>query len=227
MISFKTVANQRHLSVAYIHMLEENTLTSETNTPDGFVKKETLWIVALIALAVGFLGGVVFSAFKSPASTPQPTQQQSQQQPQSTSPDNTAQIMALEQEVLRNPDNTEAWTQLGHYYFDGQKLDKAIAAYTKSLELNPNNADVLTDLGVMYRRNGNPQKAIESFAQASKVNPNHPTALFNRGIVLLSDLNDKEAALKSWEELVRRHPDAKAPNGQLVSEIITSVRSEP
>lgn len=205
-------------------------MTSETNTPEGFIKKETMWLVALIALALGFLSGVVFSAFKSPTDTPQPpqqAQQQSQPQSKSNTPDYTAQIMALELEVLKNPDNTGAWIQLGNYYFDGQKFDKAISAYTKSLELSPNNADVLTDLGVMYRRSGDPQKAIDSFARASIINPDHLTALFNRGIVMLYDLNDKEGAIKSWEELVRIHPDAKAPNGQLVSEIIATAKSEP
>ncbi len=207
-------------------MLEENTLSTETNIPAGFIKKETMWLVAVIALAIGFFGGVVFSAFKSPASTPQPAQQ-TKQQSQSSAPDNTAQILALELEVTKNPNNTEAWIQLGNRYFDDEKFDRAITAYNKALELSPNNANVLTDLGVMYRRNGNPQQAIASFDRASQIDPNHTTALFNRGIVQLYDLKNKEEALKTWEELVRKHPDAKAPNGQLVSEIITIVKSEP
>ncbi len=209
-------------------------MANATNTNEGYVKKETMWLAILIALAVGFFGGVVFSAFKSPAtpeqSAPQakqqPAKQQNRQQAQNTKPDYSAQISALEQELVKNPSNTEAWTQLGNYYFEEQKFAKSINAYNKSLELAPNNADVLTDLGVMYRRNGNPEKAIASFQQASKINPNHPSALFNSGIVSLYDLNDKEAALKAWGELVAIHPDAKAPNGQLVSEIIIKVKSQ-
>ena len=67
---------------------------------------------------------------------------------------------------MNNPENTEAWIQLGHVYFDTNINDKAIVAYEKSLELNPRNANVLTDLGIMYRRNGQPQKAIEKFDEA-------------------------------------------------------------
>ncbi len=210
--------------------LEGKTLSNDTNTPDKFVKKETMWVVALIALAVGFLAGVVFSAFKSTSdipSTPQQVKQQTQQQNQNSSPDQTAQILALEQEVTKNPNNTDAWIQLGNFYFDSQKFDRAITAYSKALELAPNNANVLTDLGVMYRRNGNPKQAIASFDKANQIDPNHPTALFNRGIVQLYDLKDKESAIKSWEELVSKHPDAKAPNGQPISEIITQVKSQP
>ena len=43
--------------------------------------------------------------------------------------------------MINNPDNNEAWIQLGHVYFDTNKYDQAIAAYEKSLELNLSNAD--------------------------------------------------------------------------------------
>lgn len=203
-------------------------MTNNTNIPDGYIKKETMWFVALVALAFGFLAGIVFSVYKSGPSpapvTPQAIQQQSQNP--STDAQTTQNILALEKEVVAHPDNVEAWTQLGNYYFDSNNFGKAIEAYNKSLALNPNNADVLTDLGVMYRRNGNPKEAIAAFDRAIAINPNHPTARFNRGIVQLYDLKDREGAIKTWEELVKLHPDAKAPNGQPVTEIITTVKEQ-
>ena len=126
--------------------------------------------------------------------------------------------------MLTNPDNIEAWTQLGNHYFDTGNFAKAINAYNKSLALNPNNANVLTDLGVMYRRNGNPVEAVASFDKAIAVDPNHQTARFNKGIVQLNDLNDRAGAIKTWQELVAIKPDATAPNGQLISEIILEIQ---
>jgi cytochrome c-type biogenesis protein CcmH/NrfG len=201
---------------------------STENTTEEYVKKETLWIATLIALACGFLSGVVFSAFKSPVDTPASSQQVQQQpsQQQNNTQNLNADLLALEQAVQKNPTDTNAWVQLGHLYFDSQKIDKAIYAYNKYLEFIPNNADVLTDLGVMYRRSGKHQEAVASFEKANKINPDHPTALFNLGIVLFYDLNDKEAALKAWQQLISKHPDAKAPNGQLVSDIMTSIKSK-
>lgn len=207
---------------------EVKQLTNSTNIPDGYIKKETMWFIVLVALAFGFLAGIVFSVYKSgpsPASVSQPPVQQQSQTPPADA-QMTQTILALEKEVVAHPDNIEAWTQLGNYYFDSENFGKAIEAYNKSLALNPNNADVLTDLGVMYRRNGSPNEAIAAFDRAIAVDPNHATARFNRGIVQLYDLKDREGAIKSWEELVKLHPDAKAPNGQLVSEIITTVKAQ-
>ena len=111
------------------------------------VKKETLILVGLVCLLVGFLLGVAFSAYKSPklvsggsGSAPQA------QAPGKLSPEQTQQLLQLELQVQKDPKNVQALTSLGHLYFDSDQYEKAIDAYTRSLELAPNNPDVLTDL---------------------------------------------------------------------------------
>jgi cytochrome c-type biogenesis protein CcmH/NrfG len=196
---------------------------AKQKSPEGnYVKKETMLIVALIALVIGFLGGVFYSALQSgttgsvqTASAPP----QQQQQPGLTS-EQARTILALEQEVAANPTNADAWTQLGHVYYDTDNPAKAINAYEKSLELSPNDPNVLTDLGVMYRRSGQPEKALAAFDQAMSIAPNHEQSRFNKGVVLRYDLNDREGALKAWEELLKINPNALAPNGMPVSEAI-------
>ena len=105
-------------------------------------------------------------------------------QPQSQ--DNTSEqaIRDLEAEVAAHPDNFENWIRLGHLYYDTDQPEKAIAAYTKSLEFHSGDANLLTDLGVMYRRTKQPEKAIELFDQAIKKDPSHLPSKFNKGIVL-------------------------------------------
>ena len=197
-------------------------------SPEGnFVKKETMFIVALITLVIGFLGGVFYSALQSGSTgtgvqTTSAPPQQSQQQ-SGMSNEQARSIMSLEQEVAANPTNVDAWTQLGHVYFDTNNPPKAIRAYEKSLELRPDEPNVLTDLGVMYRRSGQPEKALESFEKAISIDPGHQQSRFNKGIVLRYDLNDREGAIKAWEELIKINPGALAPNGQLVSEAIKSL----
>jgi len=201
---------------------------AKKKSPEGdFVKKETMLIVALITLVVGFLGGIFYSAMQSgPTGSGQissaPPPQQQQQAPGITQ-EQAKSILNLEQEVAVNPTNVEAWTQLGHVYFDTSNYAKAIRAYEKSLELNPGNANVLTDLGVMYRRNGQPDKGLEAFDRAIAVDPRHEQARFNKGVVLRYDMNDRDGAVKVWEELIKINPNATAPNGQLVSEVINTL----
>ena len=195
----------------------------------NYVKKETMFIAALITLVIGFLGGVFYSAIQSSppgsvqtASTP-PRPPQQQQQQSGLSNEQAKNILSLEQEVAVNPKNIDAWTQLGNTYFDTENFSKAIRAYEKSLELNPDNPNVLTDLGVMYRRNGQPEKALEAFNRAVAVAPDHQQSRFNKGIVLRYDMNDREGAVQVWEELLKINPNALAPNGQPLSEAIKSL----
>jgi cytochrome c-type biogenesis protein CcmH/NrfG len=202
-------------------------MAQQKSTEGNFVKKETMLIIALVTLVIGFLGGIFYSALQSgPTGSVQsvsaPPQQQQQQPPGMTS-EQARDILQLEQEVAVNPTNVDAWTQLGHVYFDTNNYAKAIRAYEKSLELRPDDPNVLTDLGVMYRRNAEPDKALAAFDKAIAVNPAHEQARFNKGIVLRYDKNDREGAVKAWEELLKINPNAMAPNGLPVSEAIKSL----
>ena len=199
------------------------------NKPDmsQYVKKETLYMVSLLALAVGFFGGVMFGIFKSgptgPAQTAAPVQPTPMPQ---SSVDLSNKIAALEREAAANPSNAAAWINLGNNFFDTNQYEKSIQAYKKALALAPNNANVWTDMGVMYRRSGRPQEAIKAFDKAVEVDPKHETPRFNKGIVLMHDLNDIPGAIKAWEGLLQVNPVAVAPNGQSVDKMVMSMKQQ-
>jgi cytochrome c-type biogenesis protein CcmH/NrfG len=195
--------------------------------PDSkMVKKETMWMVASIALVAGFLGGVVFGVYKSGTGTSVQESMLSQpaEEEQGASVESAAQIFELEKRTSESPDDVAAWIDLGNLYFDTGNYEKAITAYNKALELNPDNADVMNDLGVMYRRNGQPKKAIEAFDKAIKIDPGHETVRFNKGIVLMHDLNDLEGTVQAWEELVKLNPAAISPTGQPVEKLVENLK---
>jgi len=210
-------------------------MAKQNDPGSDYVKKNTMLLAAFICLAVGFLGGVVFSAYKSgsgvpmPASMPQQSQQPQQQaaQEETITEDQARRILALEKEVSANPDNADAWTQLGNLYFDTNNFESAIRSYKKSLALKPNNANVQTDLGVMYRRAGQPKEAIKAFEKAIQIDPKHEIARFNTGIVFLHDLNNREGALKAWQDLVDINPAAMTPGGKPLADLIKALRASP
>lgn len=176
------------------------------------VSKQTLFICIGVALLIGFLFGIIYS------DRPQTGSQIAQQPnlpplPQQQNNQLLQQIESLQFAVQQNPNNAEAWTQLGHAYFDTNQPAKAIEAYKKSLELIPGNPPVLTDLGVMYRRNDQPEKAVESFNKALEISPGFEQALFNKGIVLYNDLGDVEGTLQAWRELLAINPNYTASSG--------------
>ena len=186
-----------------------------------FMRKETALLISLLALAVGFFGGVFFGVYKSGPST--------QMQPGAGAPpprDFSAQIAGLENETRQNPGNVAAWIELGNLYFDSDQYEKSIQAYRKALELKPGNADVLTDMGVMERKSGRPKEAIKAFDQAIAANPKHEVSRLNKGIVLLHDLQDTDGAIRAWEGLLEINPMAMAPGGHSVDQLVQSLKKQ-
>jgi len=187
----------------------------------SYMRKETALLVALVALAVGFFGGVFFGVYKSgpnPKGMPAggPSAQKELQD----------QIAALEKETAQNPSNVAAWVELGNAYFDSDQYKKSIQAYSKALELKPDNADVWTDMGVMYRKDGRPQEAIKAFDQAIAVNPKHEVSRLNKGIVLFHDLQDTAGAIRAWEGLLEINPVAMAPGGMSVDQMLQGLKKQ-
>lgn len=198
---------------------------ADKNIVKGYVKTENMLLIVFLSLTVGFVAGVVFGVYKSGSSLPSLANAPSQPMAEKAKVDRSAEIESLVKATTADPKNVEAWVQLGHAYFDTDEAKKAIAAYETSLTLRPNDPDVLTDLGVMYRSNGEPQKAIEMFEKAMTINPRHEISRFNKGIVLMHDLNDAKGAISAWEELVAINPQAAAPNGMSVKEMITHFKN--
>ncbi len=189
-----------------------------------YVRRQTLWLFSLLALAVGFFSGVMFAVLKAgpdigPAQARMPA-------PTGVQPDRSAMMAALEAKTNANPEDAAAWVELGNVYFDSSRLEDAIRAYRKALNLNPDNANTWTDLGVMYRRSGKPGEAIKAFDRAAAVDPRHEVSRMNKGIVLLHDLQDIDGAIAAWEELLAINPIAMAPTGRSVDEMIQQLKKQ-
>ncbi len=201
-------------------------MASPAKVTKGYVKTENMLLFLLVAVAVGFVSGVVFSAYRSP-----PVPDVAQNMPQNTSGGTapmTAQqkqtLAALVQATQATPENIKVWTQLGHFYFDVGLSEKAIQAYEKSLALDGSRPDVWTDLGVMYRRSGDADKAIASFDRAISLNRKHEIARFNKGVVLMHDKNDPKGALETWERLLEINPQAKTPSGDPLKTMVEQLK---
>lgn len=202
-------------------------MAKKKNAPPAVTpkSKQTKFVSYFIVFALGFLVGIAFTVYKS--SPPAQTQTTSEDDHDHGPSEETQQaILNLEAEVTSNPKNFQSWVQLGNLYYDTDQYQKAISAYTKSLEYHSGDANLLTDLGVMYRRTKQPEKAISYFEQAIKKDPSHLPSRLNKGIVLFYDLNDSTRAFATWDALIKINPDARAGNGDLIKDFVEQLKSE-
>lgn len=202
-------------------------MEKDSSDKKKLVKFESVILTAFIALVVGFVGGIVFSAFKmegSPAGTMVSTGESMIQE--GLTDDQAEEVAALENAAAQDPENAEGWIVLGDACFDFGLTEKAVHAYETALKYEPENADVWTDLGVMYRRNGEPEKAVSSFEKAQAVSPGHEVSLFNKGLVMMHDLNDMDGAMAAWEKLVKINPAAMTPNGMSIKDLVEKMKAQ-
>lgn len=190
-------------------------------------RNKNQFIIYSLIFIMGFISGVAFSVYKGNVAAPvQAPGGSGQGQVQAQNEEMHQAILGLEGEVAKNPQNYQAWTRLGNLYYDTRQAEKAIAAYSKSLELHQGDANILTDLGVMYRQINQPQKAIAQFDRAMQVDPGHLPSRYNKGVVLMYDLDDPQAAIAAWEEMLRIDPEAKAGTGESIRDLIDKVKKE-
>lgn len=186
------------------------------------MKKETILLI-IVVLLVGVLGGVIYSNWKSdtvpssssssPAAAPVPVVNYQQQ------------IATLEGIVAREPDNRNAWVQLGNNFFGADQPMKAIDAYDRALQLDADDPNVLTDQGTMYRRVGWYDRAISNFQRAAALDPNHLQSRYNMGVVYRYDLQDFASAVEAWESFLEVNP--QGDGAQQIRSEIEFMRNHP
>jgi cytochrome c-type biogenesis protein CcmH/NrfG len=175
--------------------------------------------LAIGTLALGFIGGIIFSSWSMKSLTPPPPSAQMpmsemQMPPGGMMPPSTDQsqavgpskikreeaIQKMEEMLKSDSNNLLALTHLANFYHDTNQPKKAIEMYERAIKLDPNNPDVITDCGIMYREIQQYDKAIEYFKRATKISPTHFQSWFNLGVVYRNDKKDYKKAIDAWQK---------------------------
>ncbi len=83
--------------------------------------------------------------------------------------------------IKLNPQNLEAYNNLGMLYSSQKIYDEAIKCHEKALKINPEIPEVHNNLGTVYFDVGETQKAIKHHEQAVKLRPGYAEAFYNLG----------------------------------------------
>ena len=123
-------------------------------------------------------------------------------------------ILAYDEAIRLNPNNSEALLYRGATYNALGDKQGAIEDYNQVLKINSNYVEAYINRGIVRDDLGDKQGAIDDFNLAIKINPNLAYAYNNRGLTR-SALGDKQAAIDDYNQAIKINPnDAYAYNNR-------------
>jgi tetratricopeptide (TPR) repeat protein len=133
-------------------------------------------------------------------------------------------LQQLNKAIANNSDDTEAYFQRGKIYISLEDQQKAIADFTRVLELKPSYAEAYLQRGIAYTESGKYEDALTDLNKALDLNPRLEDAYIQRGHVYgilgnnedaeidyqrASELNPQKAAIKPKLAAVKKSTDTK------------------
>ncbi|MBI5789354.1 MAG: tetratricopeptide repeat protein [Candidatus Schekmanbacteria bacterium] len=145
----------------------------------------------------------------------------------------------LEGIKLGGPGIAKKYNNLGNAYFKRHKLDEALSAYKKAVELDPNFAEARNGLGVTYNARGLYPEAEQELLKVLELEPHHPGAQGNLGMVYANSGQAEKAAQLYGKALAANPGDSKNRYGlakayaqkklypQAIKEYLALLKNEP
>lgn len=104
-----------------------------------------------------------------------------------------------------------AWDNLGVSHRRLGELDKAEAAYKRSLSIQPSGKTALQNIAVVYMHQGKADQAINAYADIQKFYPGDPEAYYGISIVYLESKKNLHLALDYMCKAYNQYIELKSP----------------
>ncbi len=89
----------------------------------------------------------------------------------------------IDNDKTEKPDRLKALIARGAHFARRGFTDRAIADYSRAIELDPSSADLFNARGELWLKKGDRPKAVQDFAVALRLDPNHERARANNRAV--------------------------------------------
>ncbi len=101
-----------------------------------------------------------------------------------------------------NSKTAQDFFELGNYQYDSGECIKAIASYTRAIEMNLNFAEAYNNRAYTNMRRQDYANALPDLDQAIKLRPNYTNALMNRGDIYNFYLKNKDRAIADYDRVI-------------------------
>jgi len=108
--------------------------------------------------------------------------------------------------LAAQPDNADAYSNLGAALRGQGKLDEAVAAYRQAIRIKPDLTEAHSNLGNALSGQSKLDEALASYDRALSLRPDYPEAFNNRGNAL-RELYRFDEALASYDRALTLRPD--------------------
>lgn len=129
---------------------------------------------------------------------------------QQSGTDAAAKVKAVQDQLAKDPNNSQLMMEFGYVLLDAGKYQDAAANLQRAITLSPNNAETQVGLGIAYQYLNRPTDALAQFDKALAIDPNHELAKVRKGFLLADVKGDYAGAIKLLREV-----EAKQPIGTL------------
>jgi len=120
----------------------------------------------------------------------------------------------VRQLLLRHPELAVLHDQLGRTHQARGRLEPAVAAYLRALEIDPGRAETHLQLGLARERQGAPERAAASYRRAASLDPSSPLPALNLGILAVAAGRTVQA-IGHFRDAVDRAPGLPLAHQQL------------
>jgi len=114
----------------------------------------------------------------------------------------------LETRAQENPEDVNAWLDLGQAYLERNRLEEAKASFLEAVALDYLSADAHFGLGLAEYLAGNYSAALFEFSEVARLFPERFDGHFNRGVTLAQLDRAEEAVAAFQEAILQAGPEA-------------------
>ncbi len=105
------------------------------------------------------------------------------------------------------PEGKHRYVAEGNKYYEADKYDNALLAYSHAIQENPGSIEAHFKRGIIFQKRQNFDLAIQEYNETIRIDMSHPKAHFNLGLIYSYEMVDYIKAIYFMEQFINLAPE--------------------